>query len=150
MSKMKAQNQRSRQIPLCEIYNPDTRRAERVRALLPDEESLHDTARVLKACADPARVKILYALGESELCVCELAHLLGLSMPTVSYHLRILDQAKLIEYRKQGRLVFYRLRDECLTQRVQQLVELFRKDRSPEQHQILQESQITEQPILRR
>lgn len=115
---------------LCEAYNPDMSRAKGLKKSLPEEDAFRDTARVLKACADPARVKILYALARSELCVCELACMLDLSMPTASHHLRLLNQAKLIRYRKEGKLVFYSLRNERLNGTVRRLVEAHAKEGS--------------------
>ena len=65
--------------------------------------------RVMKALSDPGRVKIIKLLGQKELCVCELTALLGLAQPTVSKHLRILDEAGLVTFRKQGPWINYRL-----------------------------------------
>jgi len=110
---------------LCQEYNSDMSRAESLKPRLPEEDVFRSAAQMLKACADPARVKILYALGHSELCVCELACLLELSMPTVSHHLRLLNHARLIRYRKQGKLVFYSLRDEQLNGTVKHIVNAF-------------------------
>ncbi|MDP2106703.1 MAG: metalloregulator ArsR/SmtB family transcription factor, partial [Desulfobulbaceae bacterium] len=65
--------------------------------------------RVMKALSDPGRVKIIKLVGQGELCVCELTALLGLSQPTVSKHLRILDEAGLVTFRKDGAWTNYRL-----------------------------------------
>ena len=63
---------------------------------------------VTKALADPSRVRILCALRERELCVCQVVELLGLATSTVSQHVAILRRAQLVESRKEGRWVFYR------------------------------------------
>lgn len=65
--------------------------------------------RVMKAFADPGRVKIMKMLGVKELCVCELRQLLGLAQPTVSKHLKTLEEAGLVDYRKEGSWIIYRL-----------------------------------------
>lgn len=65
--------------------------------------------RVMKALSDPSRVKIIKMLIEKELCVCEMTALLGLAQPTVSKHLKILEDAGLVEFWKQGSWVNYRL-----------------------------------------
>lgn len=65
--------------------------------------------RVMKAFSDPSRVKIIKILGVKELCVCELRQLLGLAQPTVSKHLKILEEAGLVDYRKEGSWIIYRL-----------------------------------------
>ena len=64
---------------------------------------------VLKALADDHRVRALAALGAGELCVCQIVELLGLAPSTVSKHMAILKQARLVDGRKQGRWMFYRL-----------------------------------------
>lgn len=65
--------------------------------------------RVMKALSDPNRVKIIKMLEQKELCVCELTAALGLAQPTVSKHLKQLEDAGLVEYRKEGPWVNYRL-----------------------------------------
>lgn len=65
--------------------------------------------RVMKALSDPSRVKIIKLLGVKELCVCELQQLLGLAQPTVSKHLKILEEAGLVDFRKEGAWIIYRL-----------------------------------------
>ncbi len=64
-----------------------------------------------KALADPSRVRVLCALRENELCVCQIVELLGLATSTVSKHMSILRQAGLVESRKEGRWVYYRRPD---------------------------------------
>ncbi len=65
--------------------------------------------RVMKALSDPNRIKIIKMLGEKELCVCEITALLGLAQSTVSKHLRILEDAGLADFRKEGSWIIYRL-----------------------------------------
>jgi DNA-binding transcriptional ArsR family regulator len=67
---------------------------------------------VTKALADESRVRILLALVSGELCVCQIVELLQLAPSTVSKHMSILKQARLLESRKEGRWMFYRLADE--------------------------------------
>lgn len=65
--------------------------------------------RVMKALSEPNRVRMVKLLGHRELCVCELQHLFGLAQSTVSKHLKILEEAGLIDYRKEGLWIIYRL-----------------------------------------
>ena len=65
--------------------------------------------RVMKALSDPSRVKIIKMLGKKELCVCEITAILGLAQPTVSKHLKVLEEAELVQSRKEGLWVNYRL-----------------------------------------
>ena len=73
---------------------------------------LYDLAELFKMFADSTRVKILYALFESELCVCDIAKVLGLTQSAVSHQLRILKGGKLVKYRREGKIVFYSLADD--------------------------------------
>lgn len=74
---------------------------------------MKDFIRLMKALSDPNRVKIISMLGVRELCVCELTALLGVAQPTVSKHLRLLEDAGLVSFRKEGNWIIYRLSDEC-------------------------------------
>ena len=65
--------------------------------------------RIMKALSDPNRVRFIKLLGTKELCVCELRQLIGLAQSTVSKHLKILEEAGLVTYRKEGSWIIYRL-----------------------------------------
>lgn len=82
-----------------------------VRAALPPEDALIDLAELYKTFGDSTRIKILYALFESELCVCGIAGLLGMTLSAISHQLRILRAAKLVDYRREGRTLYYFLAD---------------------------------------
>ena len=77
-----------------------------------DEDAMRDLMAVIKALADENRVRILMALGPGELCVCQIVELLGLAPSTVSKHMAILKQARLVDSRKEGRWMFYRLAED--------------------------------------
>ena len=85
---------------------------EQVNAAMPDEEILYDLAELFKIFGDSTRIKILYVLFESEMCVCDIAQLLGISQSAVSHHLRVLKQSKLVKFRKEGKSVIYSLTDD--------------------------------------
>jgi ArsR family transcriptional regulator len=85
---------------------------EAVRAKLPKEEVLYDLAELFKVFGDTTRVKIISALFESEMCVCDIAELLHMSQSAISHQLRVLRQARLVKHRKEGKVVFYSLDDE--------------------------------------
>lgn len=78
---------------------------------MPPEETLYELADLYKMFADSTRVRILCALQERELCVLDLAALLGVSQSALSHQLRILKQAKLVKYRREGKIMFYSLAD---------------------------------------
>ncbi len=78
---------------------------------LPADEVLYDLAELFKVFGDSTRVKILYVLFESEMCVCDIAQLLNMSQSAISHQLRVLKQARLVKYRRAGKTVFYSLDD---------------------------------------
>ena len=83
-----------------------------VNAEMPDEEILYDLADLFKVFADTTRIRILYALMESELCVADIAGAVGVSQSAVSHQLRILKQAHLVKFRKEGKQIIYALSDD--------------------------------------
>ena len=85
---------------------------EQVRGRLPPDETLYDLAELFKIFGDSTRVKILYALLESELCVCDIAKLMEVSQSAVSHQLRVLKASKLVKFRREGKTVYYSLADE--------------------------------------
>ena len=78
---------------------------------LPDDEILYDLADLFKIFGDSTRLKILYVLFESEMCVNDIANLLGMTQSAISHQLRALKQSKLVKYRREGKTVFYSLSD---------------------------------------
>lgn len=79
---------------------------------MPPDETLYDLAELFKVFGDSTRIKILYALFEAELCVCDIAQLLGLTQTAVSHQLRVLKSSKLVKFRRDGKTVFYSLADD--------------------------------------
>lgn len=78
----------------------------------PADEYLYDLAELFKVFGDSTRIRILYALFESELCVGDIAQLLNLSQSAVSHQLKLLKDAKLVKFRREGKIIFYALDDE--------------------------------------
>ena len=79
---------------------------------MPEEEILYDLAELFKIFGDSTRIKILYVLFESEMCVFDISQLLNMSMSAISHQLRILKQAQLVKFRREGKTVFYSLADD--------------------------------------
>jgi len=98
--------------PRCEFLHLHTDRVRQVEETLPDEDHLIDLAELYRIFGDSTRIKILYVLFESELCVCDIAKLLGMTISAISHQLRILRGAKLVDYRREGKTVFYALADD--------------------------------------
>ena len=85
---------------------------ERVLGEMPGDEALYDLAELFKVFGDSTRIKILYALFEAELCVCDISRLLGLTQSAVSHQLRVLKNSRLVKFRRDGKTVFYSLADD--------------------------------------
>ena len=96
----------------CELIHVHEDIVEKVKANMPDEETLYDLADLFRIFADSTRIKILYALYEEELCVGAIAQLLGMTQSAISHQLRALKQAKLVKYRREGKTIFYSLADD--------------------------------------
>jgi ArsR family transcriptional regulator len=98
----------------CSVIHEDT--VSKARNSMPEEETLYDLAELFKVFGDTTRIKILCALFESEMCVCDIAALLSMNQSAISHQLRVLKQARLVKYRKEGKVVYYSLDDEHVKQ----------------------------------
>lgn len=100
--------------PTCEVVYVDERRVASAREGVPEERALGEIADLFGALSDPTRLRILYALAREELCVCDLAQVAGRSIPAVSHQLALLRRLKLVTYRNEGKLAYYRLDSEAV------------------------------------
>jgi DNA-binding transcriptional ArsR family regulator len=98
----------------CTIIHEDI--VKKVQSSMPPEESLYDLAELFKVFGDSTRIRILYALSASEMCVCDIAALLGMTQSAISHQLRVLKQSRLVKYRKEGKVVYYSLADDHINQ----------------------------------
>jgi len=98
----------------CDVIHEDI--VNLVKSRMPKEESLYDLAELFKVFGDTTRIKILWALDASEMCVCDIAVLLNMTQSAISHQLRVLKQAKLVRSRKEGKIVYYSLDDEHVRQ----------------------------------
>ncbi|MGE0041821.1 MAG: ArsR/SmtB family transcription factor [Vicinamibacterales bacterium] len=106
--------------PLCDVVHLHPARVAELRAALIADEAVTDLAEIFSALGDPTRVRILDALSHGELCVCDLAALIGLSESAVSHQLRLLRGLRLVRPRREGRMVFYSLDDQHILDLVRQ------------------------------
>ena len=102
---------RPRPPELCDIVHLHPARVAELRRALIDQGDVSDLAETFRALGDPTRVRILDALSHGELCVCDLAALVGMSESAVSHQLRLLRNLRLVRPRRDGRMVFYALDD---------------------------------------
>lgn len=99
------------EIERCDFIHAHEDIIAKVNQEMPDDEILYDLAELFKIFGDSTRIKILYVLFESEMCVCDIAQLLGMTQSAISHQLRALKQSKLVKYRREGKTVFYSLAD---------------------------------------
>lgn len=107
-----ADNMEQENIQSCEFMYVHEDIVQKVQKSMPDEDELYDLAELYKVFADSTRIKILYVLFESEMCVCDIAQLLEMSQSAISHQLRVLKQSKLVKFRRDGKTIFYSLADE--------------------------------------
>ena len=100
------------EMPVCECSHVHEELVDALKQQTPDDETLIRLSELFKIFGDPTRIKILYVLLEHEMCVCDIAQLLGMSQSSISHQLRILKQASLVKFRRDGKQVFYSLADE--------------------------------------
>ena len=94
----------------CDVIHEDT--VNQVREKMPQEETLYDLAELFKVFGDSTRIKILWALDEAEMCVCDIAVLLDMTQSAISHQLRVLKQTNLVKNRREGKVVYYSLVDD--------------------------------------
>ncbi|MDJ0579488.1 metalloregulator ArsR/SmtB family transcription factor [Crocosphaera sp.] len=101
---------------ICQVRCFNTDLVAQIRETLPSEDTLEEMTVIFNVLADRLRVKILYALRNGdELCVCDIAAMLNVKIATASHHLRKMRDLKLVKYRNDGKLAYYSLKDERVT-----------------------------------
>lgn len=112
MSKKKGVNRMAmNDVECCDFYQVHEDVVKAVTAKMPDEDELYDLAEIFKVFGDSTRIKIMYVLFESEMCVCDIAQLLNMNQSAISHQLKILKQSRLVKSRREGKAVFYSLAD---------------------------------------
>jgi DNA-binding transcriptional ArsR family regulator len=107
--KIEIEDDQGAEICACTVIHEEAVAA--VRKALPDEETMLNLADLFKMFADSTRVKVILALLHSELCVCDIAVLLGMTRSAISHQLRLLRQTKLVKTRRDGTVIYYSLDD---------------------------------------
>jgi ArsR family transcriptional regulator len=102
-------------VELCDCVAIHEDLVDKKREEMPADEGLYDLAELFKIFGDSTRVKILWALNNIELCVCDIAALLNMKQSAISHQLRILKQSRLVKNRRAGKVVFYSLLDDHVT-----------------------------------
>ena len=99
-------------VECCDFIHAHEEIVEKVRDKIPGEDTLYDLTELFRIFADSTRIRILYVLLESEMCVCDIAALLGMTQSAISHQLRALKSARLVKARREGKTVFYALADD--------------------------------------
>jgi len=102
---------KNREQDVCEVKSVDKAKVMAVKKSMPSDRDMHNLSEIFSVLADPARTKIIYALSKEELCVCDIANILGNSISAVSHQLRILRNMRLVKFRKEAKRVYYSLDD---------------------------------------
>ena len=110
-------------VECCDLIHAHGELVDRVREALPGEDTLYDLTELFRIFGDSTRIRILYALFESELCVCDIAALLGMTQSAISHQLRALKNARLVKARRAGKTVFYSLADDHVKTIIDQGIE---------------------------
>ena len=109
-----------KKISICEITTIHEDVIQKVKENMPEEDVLYSLGEFFKILGDGTRIRILNALFYSEMCVCDIAALLGMTQSAISHQLRVLKQGRLVKHRKEGKSVYYSLDDEHIKHIIEQ------------------------------
>ena len=117
-----------KEIPECEFMHAHPESIEKIRENMPDEDTLIDLSELFKVFGDSTRIKILTALSCGELCVCDIGAAVGMTSSAISHQLRILKNARLVSFRRDGKTIFYSLADDHVGTMLSQGIEHISED----------------------
>ena len=109
-------NNDENRVECCESNKVHEDVVKKVSEHMPDEDMLYDLADLFKIFGDSTRIKILYVLFSSEMCVCDIAALLNMNQSAISHQLRVLKGARLVKNKRDGKVVYYSLDDDHVKQ----------------------------------
>ena len=110
-------------VECCDYIHAHQEIIDRVQKKMPGEDTLYDLAQLFRIFGDSTRIRILYVLFEAEMCVCDIAQLLGMTQSAISHQLRSLKNARLVKARREGKTVFYSLADDHVKTIINQGIE---------------------------
>ncbi len=96
---------------ICEVKTVNKTKVSAVKKAMLSEDEVNSLAETFSVMSDPTRTKIIYALSKEELCVCDIARVLGISISAISHQLRILRNMRLVKFRREAKMVYYSLDD---------------------------------------
>lgn len=113
--------------PTCDVFFVDEEKVKAVAKKLAADGHIYELTETFKLLGDPTRLKIILALKEEELCVCDLATLLGVSRSAISHQLRLLKNLRLVKFRRQGKIAYYSLDDTHISELIEASMEHIRE-----------------------
>jgi ArsR family transcriptional regulator, lead/cadmium/zinc/bismuth-responsive transcriptional repressor len=116
MLKSDCMNNYSYMNDICDVACINREAVDSVRSRMLSGQVVTDTTEIYKVLGDQTRVRLLYALAQRELCVCDLSAVLGMTQSAISHQLRVLRGARLVKFRKEGKVVYYALADAHVVQ----------------------------------
>ncbi len=96
----------------CKAHSIEMETIEKIKNSLENEKEIELLSNMFKALSDPTRLRIIYILSKSSLCVCDISTILDINQSSISHHLRVLRDTKLVKFKREGKLVIYSLDDE--------------------------------------
>jgi DNA-binding transcriptional ArsR family regulator len=121
MKQSKSRQAAAEETGLCEVRHPHPQKVQAARLHLVGDNTSQQLAEIFKVLGDNTRIKLLSLLyAEQELCVCDIAEVLGMTQSAISHQLRVLRSARLVKFRKEGREVFYSLDDDHVVKLLEQ------------------------------
>ncbi|MGI6082301.1 MAG: ArsR/SmtB family transcription factor [Limnochordia bacterium] len=112
---------------VCDEFLSDGTRVDQLKA---DLERVGGVSEIFKVLGDETRTRIVWALSRCELCVCDIAALLGVSSSSVSHHLRLLRSLRLVKYRREGKMAYYSLDDDHIVQLIRAALDHYEEQES--------------------
>ncbi len=109
---MEITDNRKNDTPICDEICVHTHEVQQITAAMPDIDTLYDLSELFRVFGDSTRIRILCALFEDEMCVCDIAEALNMTVSAISHQLRILKSARLVKFRKDGKVCYYSLSDD--------------------------------------
>jgi len=109
--------------PVCEVEIVDEKKVAQAQKKIADTDQVLEMAEIFKLLGEPTRLKIVLSLINSELCVCDLAAAVEANVSTVSHQLRLLRNARLVKFRKEGKMVFYSIDDKHINDAIEKIKE---------------------------
>jgi len=101
----------AREKDVCSTFYVDEKKVNRAKKKMVADTAARSLAETFKVLSDPTRIKLLHALLQEELCVCDIANLLGMTESAISHQLRLLRNSRLVKFRREGKMVYYTLDD---------------------------------------